>query len=57
MGDPNGEMDWMTLPWTDDINAYVEHLTDTVDTIVIGQNFDLLNGESYGLTMILSGEG
>ena len=33
----NGEMDWMALPWTDDINQYVEELTDPVDTIVLGR--------------------
>ena len=34
---PNGEMDWMTLPWTEDINAYVNEIMDTVDTIVLGR--------------------
>lgn len=34
---PNGEMDWMTLPWTEDINKYVTVITDTVDTIVLGR--------------------
>ena len=34
---PNGEMDWMTLPWTEDINKYVGEITDPVDTIVLGR--------------------
>jgi dihydrofolate reductase len=33
----NGEMDWMTLPWTEDINEYVGEITDPVDTIVLGR--------------------
>lgn len=35
---PNGEMDWLTMPWTDDINAYVANLTANIDTIVLGRN-------------------
>jgi dihydrofolate reductase len=34
---PNGEMDWMTFPWTEDINAYITALTAPVDTIVLGR--------------------
>jgi dihydrofolate reductase len=37
MSGPNGEMDWMTFPWTDDIAAYVTALTAPVDTIVLGR--------------------
>ncbi len=37
MGGPNGEMDWMTLPWTDDIGGYVNALTESVDCIVLGR--------------------
>jgi dihydrofolate reductase len=37
MAGPNGEMDWMTYPWTDDINAYVDALTEPVDCIVLGR--------------------
>ena len=37
MGGPNGEMDWMTLPWTDDMSAYVDALTEPVDCIVLGR--------------------
>lgn len=38
MAGPNGEMDWMTFPWTDDINAYLDALTEPVDCIVLGRN-------------------
>jgi dihydrofolate reductase len=37
MAGPNHEMDWMTFPWTDDIGAYIQALTDPVDTIVLGR--------------------
>jgi dihydrofolate reductase len=37
MAGPNGEMDWMTFPWTDDINAYIGALTEPVDCIVLGR--------------------
>jgi dihydrofolate reductase len=37
IGGPNGEMDWMTMPWTEDLNAYVTHLLAPVDTIVLGR--------------------
>lgn len=37
MAGPNGEMDWLTYPWTDDINAYVDALTEPVDCIVLGR--------------------
>jgi dihydrofolate reductase len=37
MAGPNGEMDWMTFPWTDDINAYLDALTASVDHIVLGR--------------------
>ncbi|MFD0854452.1 dihydrofolate reductase family protein [Actinomadura adrarensis] len=38
MGGPNGEMDWMHFPWSDDFSAYTQHLTDSVDTIILGRN-------------------
>lgn len=34
---PSGEMDWMTLPWTDDLNSYVNDIVGPVDTIVLGR--------------------
>ncbi len=37
IGGPNGEMDWMTVPWTDDINQYVARIVDPIDTIVLGR--------------------
>ena len=38
MAGANGEMDWMTFPWSDDLNAYVTALTEAVDCIVLGRN-------------------
>jgi dihydrofolate reductase len=37
MAGPNGEMDWMTMPWTDDMSSYVDTLMQSVDTIVLGR--------------------
>ncbi|MGW7199242.1 dihydrofolate reductase family protein [Streptomyces chryseus] len=37
MAGPHGEMDWLTFPWTDDINAHIDALTDPVDCIVLGR--------------------
>jgi dihydrofolate reductase len=37
MGGPNGEMDWMTVPWTDDASAYSNALHESVDLIVLGR--------------------
>ena len=34
---PNGEMDWMTWDWDDQIKTYVNELTDSVDTILLGR--------------------
>ncbi|MBK8505918.1 MAG: dihydrofolate reductase family protein [Saprospiraceae bacterium] len=33
----NGEMDWMTFPWTKDIEEYVGEITGSVDTILLGR--------------------
>ncbi len=35
---PDGEMDWMSWNWGDDINKYVTNLTTPVDTILLGRN-------------------
>lgn len=35
---PNGEMDWMKFPWTEDIIEYVREITNPVDTILLGKN-------------------
>lgn len=35
---PNGEMDWLTFDWSDDLKAYVEEITKSVDTILLGKN-------------------
>jgi dihydrofolate reductase len=32
-----GEMDWMTLPWTDDVKQYILEITEPVDTILLGR--------------------
>lgn len=34
---PNGEMDFMTWDWDDEIKAYVEELTASADTILLGR--------------------
>ncbi len=34
----NGEMDWMSFNWTDDIKKYVEEITEPIDTILLGKN-------------------
>lgn len=34
---PNGEMDWLSFNWTDDLKKYVSQLTDPVDTILLGR--------------------
>jgi dihydrofolate reductase len=33
----NGEMDWMTFAWTEDIIDYVREITEPVDTILLGR--------------------
>jgi dihydrofolate reductase len=37
MGGPNGEMDWMSVSWTDDIKAYITELTASVDGMILGR--------------------
>jgi dihydrofolate reductase len=37
MAGPNGEMDWLTFPWSDDVGAYIDAMTKPVDTIVLGR--------------------
>lgn len=37
MAGPNGEMDWLARPWTDDINTYINNLMKPVDTILLGR--------------------
>lgn len=34
---PNGEMDWMVWDWDDELNRYVNELTEPVDTILLGR--------------------
>jgi len=37
MGGPDGEIDWAVAPWSPDVDAYVEGLMASVDTIVLGR--------------------
>ena len=34
----NGELDWMTQPWDNKLVAFVNELTDSSDTILLGRN-------------------
>ena len=34
---PNGELDWMALPWDEELNGYVAELIEPVDCIVLGR--------------------
>ena len=34
----NGEMDWMTFDWSDDLKDFVTQLNEPVDTILLGRN-------------------
>lgn len=34
---PNGEMDWMTFNWDDDLKKYVTEITTPIDCIVLGR--------------------
>jgi dihydrofolate reductase len=34
---PHGEMDWMIFAWDEEINQYVQSITDPVDCIVLGR--------------------
>lgn len=37
IGGPNGEMDWLTFNWDDQLKEYVTALTEPVDCIVLGR--------------------
>ncbi len=34
---PNGEMDWLVWNWDDKLKKYVDELTESVDTILLGR--------------------
>ncbi len=34
---PNGEMDWMTWNWDDELKEYVMKLTEPIDCIILGR--------------------
>jgi dihydrofolate reductase len=38
MAGPNGEMDWMFFPWSDDTGAYINRIMTSVDTILLGRH-------------------
>ena len=35
---PNGEMDWITFDWDDELKEYVTQLTESIDLIILGRN-------------------
>jgi dihydrofolate reductase len=37
VGGPKGELDWMTWDWDDRLKTYVNELTDSIDTILLGR--------------------
>lgn len=37
VGGPNGELDWMTWNWDDELKKYVGDLTNSFDTILLGR--------------------
>lgn len=37
VGGPNGELDWATWDWGDDIKNYVTELTNSIDSILLGR--------------------
>ncbi|MEU5850017.1 dihydrofolate reductase family protein [Saccharopolyspora shandongensis] len=37
MSGPNGEMDWMTLPWSEDLSSYIDALNKPIGAIVLGR--------------------
>lgn len=37
MAGPQGELDWMAFPWSEDLVDYVKALTEPVDCIVLGR--------------------
>ena len=34
---PNGELNWASFNWDEELNTYVENLTEPVDTIILGR--------------------
>ncbi|MDD4374101.1 MAG: dihydrofolate reductase family protein [Bacteroidales bacterium] len=34
----NGEMDWLLFEWSNDLKKYVDEITQSVDTILLGKN-------------------
>jgi len=38
VGGPNGELDWMTWDWDEELKDFVTKLTDPIDTVLLGKN-------------------
>jgi len=38
VGGPNGELDWMTWVWDEELKKFVGELNDPTDTILLGKN-------------------
>lgn len=38
MAGPDGAMDWMADPWTDDVGDYINRIMEPVDTILLGRH-------------------
>jgi len=38
VGGPNGELDWMTWNWDDELKKFVTELSEPIDTILLGKN-------------------
>jgi dihydrofolate reductase len=38
VGGPNGELDWMTWEWDEELKKFVTELTDPIDTVLLGKN-------------------
>ncbi|MCB0882540.1 MAG: dihydrofolate reductase [Thermoleophilia bacterium] len=37
MAGPDGQMDWMTMPWSDDVGEYIGGVMGPVDRLVLGR--------------------
>jgi hypothetical protein len=35
---PNHEMNWLKLPWSEDLINYVREFTEPIDTVLLGKN-------------------
>ncbi len=37
VADPEGQLDWMTMTMDEKLRTFINHLTDTSDTILLGR--------------------